>query len=480
MKKKENKNINDNNNSYNKIITLIFEIDCNQYIINANPNEKFSETIEKLKKKYQLNFKNGYRFFYNTRMLKPNLTLIENKLENFSNIFIVKNTSNIKGAGCWFDKNINIKFIKFSKQINNNTSNYKLIGLLKLCLLKEISSKLNEEQIKSLPELLSLIMRILKNGNIDSSDGIKETIQKVLKKLLGSNIINFSNYIDEEINIFQINKLMKILNKKEFNEINDISFRLSKYNKYMKLFNEEFEKAKKESIFEFSVTSLVIIEREDLEKFEIEREKCPNRVDKILFHGTSVEPISCILTGLFKKSIDRCCQHGNGVYFTDFLDYCWFYGGEASNRANKNKIPGLRESFTLIACIVYYNKKGFRKVIDYKYTPKKNEINFAYAGAKFETIDKPDFSKFVGTEYVIWDLVQICPFISAKLQRNEFCVIWRDNNFSPNPVYNNEFDELFKNFLNERMKYIKKKWLNIIYIHAKLLKKLLNLLKGKI
>ena len=206
MKKKENKNINDNNNSYNKIITLIFEIDCNQYIINANPNEKFSETIEKLKKKYQLNFKNGYCFFYNSRMLKPNLTLIENKLENFSNIFIVKNTSNIKGAGCWLDKNINIKFIKFSKQINNNTSNYKLIGLLKLCLLKEISSKLNEEQIKSLPELLSLIMRILKNGNIDSSDGIKETIQKVLKKLLGSNIINFSNYIDEEINIFQINK----------------------------------------------------------------------------------------------------------------------------------------------------------------------------------------------------------------------------------------------------------------------------------
>ena len=195
-------------------------------------------------------------------------------------------------------------------------------------------------------------MRILKNGNIDSSDGIKETIQKVLKKLLGSNIINFSNYIDEEINIFQINKLMKILNKKEFNEINDISFCLSKYNKYMKLFNEEFEKAKKESIFEFSVTSLVIIEREDLEKFEIEREKCPNRVDKILFQGTSVEPISCILTGLFKKSIDRCCQHGNGVYFTDFLDYCWFYGGEASNRANKNKILKGELYFNCMHCLL--------------------------------------------------------------------------------------------------------------------------------
>ena len=63
----------------------------------------------------------------------------------------------------------------------------------------------------------------------------------------------------------------------------------------------------------------------------------------------------------------------------------------------------------------------------YKYIPKKNEINFAYAGPNFETIVEPDFTKFVGTEYVIWDLDQICPFISAKLERNEYCVIWRDN-----------------------------------------------------
>ena len=50
---------------------------------------------------------------------------------------------------------------------------------------------------------------------------------------------------------------------------------------------------------------------------------------------------------------------------------------------------------------------------------------------------------------------QICPFISAKLKRNEYCVIWRDNNFSSNPVYKNEFDEIFKKFLSERIKYIK-------------------------
>ena len=44
--------------------------------------------------------------------------------------------------------------------------------------------------------------------------------------------------------------------------------------------------------------------------------------------------------------------------------------------------------------------------------------------------------------------------MSAKLKRNEYCVIWRDNNFSSKPVYNNKFDGIFKKFLNERIKYI--------------------------
>ena len=100
-------------------------------------------------------------------------------------------------------------------------------------------------------------------------------------------------------------ELMKLLDKDDFKKINDIRYRLSKYNKYIEFFNTKFEKAKKESIFEFEVISLIIIEREDFEKFEQERSKCPNRVDKILYHGTSVEPISCILTDFFKKSVDR-------------------------------------------------------------------------------------------------------------------------------------------------------------------------------
>ena len=214
----------------------------------------------------------------------------------------------------------------------------------------------------------------------------------------------------------------------------------------MALFEKDFEERKKNSFFEFAIVSLVVMEREDFQIFEKERKKCPNRIDKILYHGTSIEPISCILTGYFKKSVDRCYQHGKGVYFTDMLDYCWFYGGAISNRSNGNKIPKLNETFTCIVNSIYYDKNGYRKVIDYKYTPKKNEINFAYAKEDFSTIiDYPNKYKFFGTEYVIWDLDQICPFIGAKLKRKEYCVIWRDNNFSSNPVYNNNFDEILKN-----------------------------------
>ena len=192
---------------------------------------------------------------------------------------------------------------------------------------------------------------------------------------------------------------------------------------------KKFEKAKKESIFEFSIISPVIREREDFEKFEKERRKCPNKKDDILYHGTSIEPISRILTEYFKKSIEQCYQHGKGVYFTDSLDYCWFYGGKDGNRANKNKKPNIGNTFTLIASSIYYDKNGFRVVHDSKQTPKKNEINFAYAGAFFETLDKLDKSKFYGKEYVIYDSDQICPFIGAKLKREQFCVIWRDTNF---------------------------------------------------
>ena len=65
-------------------------------------------------------------------------------------------------------------------------------------------------------------------------------------------------------------------------------------------------------------------------------------------------------------------------------------------------------------------------------------------------------NKYFLNEYVINNFSQICPFIGAKLKREEFCVIWRDTNFSLYPVYGNQYDKLFKQFLKDRVEYIEK------------------------
>jgi hypothetical protein len=185
------------------------------------------------------------------------------------------------------------------------------------------------------------------------------------------------------------------------------------------------------------------------------KEKCSNRVDRLLFHGTSPYPISCILTGNFKKPNEKIGQHGKGIYLSDKIDYCWFYGSCKGNRSNANKIPLKGEEFTMIVCSIYYDKTHFRKVIDYKYTPKKNEINFAYVGPSYlETIINPEEHKVCFNEYVIWDLDQIFPFLSLKLKREEYCVIWRDIYYSTKQINNNPKDDKIKNFLYNQLNIV--------------------------
>ena len=129
--------------------------------------------------------------------------------------------------------------------------------------------------------------------------------------------------------------------------------------------------------------SVAIIEREDFEKFETERNRCPNRVERILYHGTDVEPISGILTSLYRKSIGpQKAILGDGVYFTDLLDYAWYYGGQGGNRKNISKIPKVDDVFTVIINAIYYDKNGCQQVCDRKRKIEKNQINFGYAGAR--------------------------------------------------------------------------------------------------
>ena len=416
-------------------------------------DEKISKLIEKYRK-MSCDYDPTKKFIFNAKNLNTGLTCAEAGFVNGVNIF-VENRKAVKGAGGWYNKEINIKFIKVTKDYHNMNDNKEIIGLLKLCFLKEISQKISENKLKSLPDMVFYILKILSNGYIENEPDAKKNIAEVLKKTEGSNIITFSNYVDEIIDSKLINKLLSLLDKKDLKEMIGLKNILSNYNNCIGFFKKEFIKALKESIFEFSIISLAIIEREDFEKFEKERVKCPNRVEKILFHGTSIEPASSILTGLYKKSLEKKkAINGKGVYFTNLLDYAWYYGSEDGNRANFSGIPKINDTFTMIINYIYYDVNGAKQVSDSKRTPGKNQINYAYSGSRSERTANVDKSKFYATEYVIYELDQICPFMSAKLKRVEYCVIWRDDNFSPKPVFNNKFDEIFKSFLKERLKYI--------------------------
>ena len=216
------------------------------------------------------------KLFFESKQLEDNYTIDHYNIQNKSILYL-----------SYYSKEINIKFIKAETNINKSYNSIfqldeELYGLLKLCFLKELSSKFNDQQIKELPEFFSIILRILKNGNI--SDPIKkEEIKKVLEKLKGSNFLNFSRYIDKAINSNDIKMLLQFLKNDDLEEMKDIKKRLLDYNEYIKLFEKDFEERKRNSIFEFSMISLVVMEREDFQTFKKERQNCPNRVDRIIY-----------------------------------------------------------------------------------------------------------------------------------------------------------------------------------------------------
>jgi hypothetical protein len=82
------------------------------------------------------------------------------------------------------------------------------------------------------------------------------------------------------------------------------------------------------------------------------------------------------LTGVYWQSIDsNKAINGKGVYFTDLLDYAWFYGGEKGNRANFHTIPNINDTFTVIINSVYYDRNGFKQVYNNSRIPGKNQMN---------------------------------------------------------------------------------------------------------
>ena len=330
------------------------------------------------------------------------------------------------------DENLDLEVSVIIDESNKHEINvdFKLKGLLKFCLIKDMSLIIDKDidyYKEKINKKVKHILEIISGGNIDLNQ-TENSIMSVLKKFEGINILNFSKFIDNFISNEELREIFKILKEEDKATIQKENDCLSSYSEYIKKFEEDFENSRKQSVFEWRIISMTIVDRKDLKTFEESKNNCPNRIDRILFHGTGIIPSSKILTDMFYKSEKSGYQFGKGVYFTDFLDYAWYYGGNVKkvlkdkngktieiepNRVNLNNIPKIGERFVLIGTYIYYNKNGLRRVYDHKYNPAKNEINFALANSETETIhtEKPDKSKFYGTEYVINELNQICPFL---------------------------------------------------------------------
>ena len=249
-------------------------------------------------------------------------------------------------------------FIEFHKNYNLNESNMNtepLTGLLKLMLVKYISSFITDtSNIKS--KEIQKIISDLRIG-LKMKENAEKDIKANLEETQGNNILVYSNYISSIISDNIINQLLKLLSVNKQNEVKKYWGLLSRYQEFNKLFEVELFKAIERSYFDYSLIGLSLFEQKNRRQFIESMNACPNLVVKYLFHGTQIDPISKIITNGFLYT--RKAFYGMGIYFSDMLDYVSFYAGGKdynSRRANFGSVLPVNSIFSCVSAEVYYSE----------------------------------------------------------------------------------------------------------------------------
>jgi len=214
-------------------------------------------------------------------------------------------------------------------------------------------------------------------------------------------------------------------------EINQKRHILNKYEEFNNEIEIILEKSKMESIFEFGAVGLSLIDREDISKYQENKNKCNNLETKFLFHGTSADSSSLIVTSNFRTA--NTTFFGPGIYMTDMLDYSGFYAFENENLSkftNHHRIRKKDETFTIVVSQIFYDRTKFENYNKMTNNPiPENGIRYVKVNAKGLPISE-DNKKFIGTEYVIKNDNQILPLYSITLKRNEYYCLWKDYHFT--------------------------------------------------
>ncbi len=149
---------------------------------------------------------------------------------------------------------------------------------------------------------------------------------------------------DDDFDKILDSSISNISNQVKMQEINQKKFVLNNLENFNNQIESILEEKKKESIFEFTVTGISLIDR-NKNDYENNKKNCNNVITKFLFHGTSTDVSTLITTTNFRKA--NVAYFGPGIYMTDMLDYAGFYSYETKIKSkfiNHHRIRNVDKS----------------------------------------------------------------------------------------------------------------------------------------
>ena len=319
--------------------------------------------------------------------------------------------------------------------------------------IKEILSKFRNQTFVSLgsvkPEYVDETVLNLADNNIKTeiTKNIQNLVQDDFFKDL--DLIEFAKYIDKN----DLHQYFKILSSYSQNQEQNQLKMINQLDQFNNVFDIEIEKSFLRSIFEYKIIYIFLSCNDNLNNYNKQKKQCQNKQIKILFHGTTPENVTSIISSQFFESSNR--TFGKGVYFSNVLDYIWYYYSDEKKGifSKMTKIPQINEAFSFVASEIYYDRNKKEIVFDDSKKEEevvKNGIRIAFANYDTNILGRseiPNNNKFISKEFLISNKSQFLPLYGIIAKGVEFLVIWREYNLDINNP--NEYsDESFKEIID--------------------------------
>ena len=271
--------------------------------------------------------------------LKQNNSIVRNNFDSLSSIPNITESRIIDMSILNFipsHENSNGSFINDNSSLHNLFQSYHngelQTGLLKLFLLKKISSDLLEDKnVQDLikQEFTNILSEIDKNIHLTGESN--QNLEIMIKEKKAFNILSYSNYLENSNLNINIIKLLFNL-KAEKKEENDKYWNcLSLFQEHTEYFEKTFIKDLKNCIFDYSLVSINCVLSINLEEYQ----KWNYKNKKILYHYSEINPISKI----FKEKLEISNNSQDENKFYDNFEYFVF------NYIKKDKKKKKKENY---------------------------------------------------------------------------------------------------------------------------------------